>query len=515
MDGNCITISNSNFAFFSSTFGAKEITMDESELVALTWNGSESSSWVTANNWTPNGAPSDHTALTIPDAATTNFDLSIPITATCGSIILENGAVLNANSDAQLTINEGADAWNNRGGTFNAGNSTVIFKNSNARMAGSTDFYHITIDNDAALTLEDNAYLGISGTFTNNGTFNCSDTAATVEYKGAHQTIVAPEANRYSALILSGSGTKTLPDPALTIQDDLSLAGTVTVNANSALTMEGNITIGNGTTFNTGNNNHYLAGDFTNNGSFNAAVGYFVTMNSDSVQSVNGSSVSTFDNLTILNPEGVDLLTSATVNNVLTLTDGTLRMGTATLAINGTIVATAGKLEVNSGSSLSFGGTDDIVIPDNLFTIAPIINHLTVNRPGGVTLGNQDFTVTGLINLQSGTMCLGTRTLTLAGSSPIRTSGQLDAGNSGSAIAFTNTLAIILPDSLFTGAVNNLTVNGSGGVTSRGDLTVNGLLDLQSANPSATKGSQLKCVSTTGTDRVCGFGSRRWIDAFC
>jgi hypothetical protein len=47
-------------------------------------------------------------------------------------------------------------------------------------MSGSTDFYHVTIDNGATLSLENNAYMGISGTLTNNGTFITADSVTTI-----------------------------------------------------------------------------------------------------------------------------------------------------------------------------------------------------------------------------------------------------------------------------------------------------------------------------------------------
>lgn len=489
---NWVAISNVNVGIFSSVFGAKEITLSPSEILALTWNGSVSTSWVTANNWTPNGAPSDLTAITIPDAATTNFDLALPNIATCGSITLENGAILNANSGAQLTINGGDNAWNNKGGTFNAGTSTLIFKNAGATMAGSSDFYNVTINSGATLALKNNAYLGISGTLTNNGTLMTVDRGVTtVEYKGGDQTVVVPNPNtdRYSSLILSGSGTKTMPSPALSIYGDFTLSGTVTATAGSALTIAGNMTIGTGCTFITGNNNHFISGNFTNNGTFTTAAGYYITMNGTSAQSMGGSSTTTIDNLTIDNSSGVTLSASENVTNILTLTNGNLSVGANTLGINGTISKSSGNIDVGTSSSLSFGGTTDIILPTNLFTTTPIINNLTINRSGLVTLGNQNMTINGLLDLPLGTFSLGANSLILAGSSLTRTSGFIDAGNTGSTLTFTNSSPVTLPDSLFTGAVNNLTINGSGGITSKGDFTVNGILNLQSANPSPTKGS--------------------------
>ena len=111
------------------------------------------------------------------------------------------------------------------------------------------------------------------------------------------------------------------------------------------------------------------------------------------------------------------------VNNVLTLTSGNLSVGATTLGINGTISKTSGNIEVSTLSSLIFGGTGAITLDNNLFTTPPSINNLTINRAGGVTLGNQNMTVNGLLDLSSGTFSLGANTLTIAGSSPTRTSG--------------------------------------------------------------------------------------------
>ena len=97
--------------------------------------------------------------------------------------------------------------------------------------------------------------------------------------------------------------------------------------------------------------------------------------------------------------------------------------------------------------------------------------------------------VAGTLALTNGTLTLGANTLTISGNSPTRTSGNIDAGNAGATLVFTNTAAISLPASIFTGNVNNLTINGTGGITAGGDFTLNGVLNLQSANPSATMGS--------------------------
>ena len=92
-----------------------------------------------------------------------------------------------------------------------------------------------------------------------------------------------------------------------------------------------------------------------------------------------------------------------------------------------------------------------------------MVNNLTINRSGGVTLGNQNLTINGLLNLEAGNIVIGPNNLTISGYSPTRTNGHIDASNVYGTLIFTNTEPVILPASIFTGNVNNLTINGSGG----------------------------------------------------
>jgi hypothetical protein len=66
----------------------------------------------------------------------------------------------------------------------------------------------------------------------------------TVEYNGSAQNVVIPYAstNRYSSLILSGSGVKTMPAVDMSILGDLIVGGTASVTTSNDLV--GNLTIG-------------------------------------------------------------------------------------------------------------------------------------------------------------------------------------------------------------------------------------------------------------------------------
>ncbi|MBK9985104.1 MAG: hypothetical protein IPP15_22565 [Saprospiraceae bacterium] len=136
----------------------------------------------------------------------------------------------------------GSGAWINNGGTFNPSTSTVIFTNAAATISGTTNFYNITINSGAGLTLGAGSITRIAGTMTNNGIWNANpNDNVTVEYNGGDQTVLNPNGSTqgYHHLILSGTGTKTMPGTALIIHGDFSMAGTTTATALAAMDIGG------------------------------------------------------------------------------------------------------------------------------------------------------------------------------------------------------------------------------------------------------------------------------------
>lgn len=84
-----------------------------------------------------------------------------------------------------------------------------------------------------------------------------------------------------------------------------------------------------------------------------------------------------------------------------------------------TITNTTARITMNSTSSLKIGGCVTtgslITIPNGIFTTAPTITNLTLNRTNGFTLGNQMIRVTGVLTLTAGTLTTNGN-LTLASS---------------------------------------------------------------------------------------------------
>ena len=387
-----VTIQDVDFTKISSTAGDFRGTLAPSTNTNYTWIGTVDTDWNNSSNWTPNGVPDATHGAIIPNTYTTPFAPTLPSSASCVSLQINAGGVLNApSSNGTFTLTGANAAWSiESGGIFNANTSTVIFNansvnSGDVSIVGNTNFYNVIISNGTLIRPATNSYIGIAGTLTNNGTFAAATNENTVEFNGINsQSIPNPNGSTpgYHILILSNSGTKILPS-SLNIFDEFTnnTSGTGTVVA------------GSGTVF----------------------------MNGNSIygQTINGSSTLTsFNNLTIDNPSNLVLVTTQIgVNQTLNITSGSiLDMGTNALSGTGS-------------TSTTGSGT---IYTQNTADYTPL--------PSGRTW--------------SGTVIYN------------GTSSQ----------------------KLVSGTYNNLTITNTAGVTALGDLTVNGILNLSSSNPSSTQG---------------------------
>jgi hypothetical protein len=519
---NWVLISNVNIEFFPTSFTKLENTLSNTEQENYTWNGSVNTLWATAENWTPTGIPTTTSNVTIPDASLTANDPVFSANIEIKKILIHENGILNASGSPILTVNGSSGAWHSMG-TFNAATSTVIFTNVAATMADPTNFYNMTIANGATLTLENGNIARIAGCLTLDGSaiLVAAFQPNTIEFNGTgDQTIINPNGPTpgYYNLIISGSGTKTLPNTNLNILGDFSVEGTALVNPASEISILGDMTIESGATFTTGSFDHTLSGNFENNGTFTASASEVFHFESEVSQTISGSSTTIFEKLDIHNLEGLTLSSPITINDNLNLCHGNFTIGNTTLSVNGTITKDAGYLSVSSVSSLNFGGSDALTLVDYLFSNTPTINNLTINRSGGISLGNQSLTINGALTLTSGTLSLAANNVTIAGSSLVRTSGNIDASNSSAGLIFANSSALTLPASIFNGNINNLSITGVGGITASDNIAINGVLNLEAVNPSSTKGildmgintlSMAVNASTTGIGDVTGIVKRQ------
>lgn len=297
---NFVELTNVNVGlYFASVFDQVLLTLDESEAGSLTWNGSVSTSWTTAANWTPNATPSDNTIVYIPDATNTPNDPILNPAVLLGSLNIEAGGILIAPNDSQFTINNGAGAWINNG-TYNpgAGTSRVIFTNPDTTIAGTTQFNNITINSGAGLRPITNNIMRVSGELVRTGTLSTGAIINTVEFNGTNQTIPVPNGTLpgYNNLVINGTGA--------IFPASVDITGNLTTN--QAINLSGK------TVAFTGSDPQFIA----------------------------GSVAPTFGNLTLNKPLGEVLMTTnVSVDGTLTLTSGNLNIANRILTLGANAVA--------------------------------------------------------------------------------------------------------------------------------------------------------------------------------
>ena len=311
------------------------------------------------------------------------------------SISIENGGILNS-GDQPLTLSGTSGAWINNG-TFNAGSGTVTFTGNGATISGTTDFYNLTINSGADVTNQIGSIIRIGGTMTNNGTWRAALLDNTVEYNGGNQTVLNTNAPipGYHNLILSGSGTKTMPGTALSVYGDLTVSGTTTATAGAAMTIGGNVSVESGATLNLGTFSHTISGNLTNTGGTLTSALSSLTFNGSSLQTITSSTGLTLNNLTITNtnaPVTSGASTDFTIGGNLTVNSGSvfdltsnlLTAVTGSIANSGTIrTASASATPVPTGKT--WGGTFEYY-GDAAQTIpAGTYNNLTISGSGGAT----------------------------------------------------------------------------------------------------------------------------------
>jgi hypothetical protein len=446
LTNNWVGISSLETSYFPAAFGSIVWTLGDSALANSTWDGSASTVWTDPDNWTNDppiaGIPSDLADVVIPDASTTPNDPTLGLALAVGRLTLESGGILNSADSSVVTISGSSGAWSNDGGTFYAGTSTVVFTNPIATVSGVTDFYNVTIDSGAGLTMGSGSIMRIGGTMTNDGIWPAAGlTNATIEYNGADQTVLNPNGVTpgYDNLILSGSGTKTMPGAALSIGGNFSMSGTASTTAGAAMSIAGSFTVGSGATFTTGAYTHTIGGDFSNSGTF-TATGSTITLNGTAAQAIGGTTTTAFDNLAISNTSAaVSANTNFSVGGTLTVDSSAVLnpaaavviSGAGTLTGNGTvnvtrIAATADFSSQYTISNTTLTNLTAAYVGSAAQTVSALTyGGLNINNANGVTLGG-NATVNGTLTLTSGKITTGSSTVIIG------SSGTVSGGSSSS-----------------------------------------------------------------------------------
>jgi autotransporter-associated beta strand protein len=478
--------------------------------VTLWSNTSNTTAWHTSGNWSPSTSPSawltdDVAQFQNSGTSTTaginmsNFSTSLSIggiemhgartraltignsSATTGVLTL-NGSMINFipnvilrnNSNSLLTIQNNETGT---GKTMNVtlGNSTnnIIYIDSSGgisissnisgssrllslagigtgklTLSGSNTFSGgVTINSGRSLNVNNNAALG-TGTFTINGGI----IDATVSGINITNAMQIGASFRYT-------GTQNLTQSTGNIT--LTTSPTITVDA-SVLSLGGVISGSFGIT-KAGSGTLTLTAGNLYSGITTVSAGTL------RLNRTGGTTIPANNNVTVTG--GTLQISTSQVLNDVNISGGTLQVDAGvTLTINGAY--TGGGTIVNNGKIVITAAS---TFPGSSTTISAM-NDLEINRSAGVAL-DKNMTVTGTLTLTSGILDLSSQTLTISGS-VARTTGTIDAD--AGTLTFTNTTGSTLPSSLFSGNINNLTMNGSGGITLGNAVTVTGTLTLTS-----------------------------------
>lgn len=487
------------------------------------------------------------TATPIPTGRTWSMDV-LYNSASGQTVVAATHANLNLTGGNRTLIASGtiniSGTYTPGAGTLTVTSNTINFNGADGQTIPAATYNILTSTNNTR-TLA-NGVIKIASTFTP-GSSNYTIGTSTVEFNGSSaQTIpVLPVASggNYYNLTYSGSSTGTLAgSSAISISGDLTLsAGTLSVNGTSTtrvVNVSGNF-VQSGGTFNGGSVNVSggvtstlnLSGNFSkSSGSFsNSATTSSFTLNfaKSGSQSFSNSGTFTYANININSGSTVTSLTDMPNANGALVVAGTLDLdayqitnlytsSTVTIngilktkKVNGLIDATASSAISSTNTTITIGASSTIEYnASSSQTVSARTDYanLTLSGGGAKTLGGNS-SVSGTLSLTSGTLTVGANTLTLSGSTINRDgttyTGNIDASNASATVAFTNTSALTIPASTFTGTCKNITLNGAGGITLGSDLTIGGTLTFTSGKIT-TGANKVILTSAASVSRTSG-----------
>ncbi len=392
-----------------------------------------------------------------PALSTTTLFVSTLAVANIGTLTVQNGTLeidgsLQSAAGATtgtITVNTGATLFVNTGTISGDGTNTSTFptliSNGTVRSAAnSTAFINV-----ATITLNANSTFNVGFNGANQNCAGCggwwyqttapglaADPASTINFTAAAaQSIFA---QTYGNLTLSGAGSLT---KSVTGAGSINIAGNLTFN-NTGIT--------------------FLAGA-TNQATFNGT----------GAQIISGGGTANFNGgLTVNKSAGtLTLSQNISVQNGLTITAGTIDLGSTTLTLTGNL-ANNGTFTATTSTTVIAGATSILGASITSF------DNLTINGSGVLTAPTGNLNVAGNF-INSGSFVANGGTLVFNGATAQTITG--------------------------TTAVNNMTVsNTTGGVNNNGAITLNGILNLSGSGAFNANGTGAGTLTIASTGQSTG-----------
>jgi len=249
-----------------------------------------------------------------------------------GSIISNNAAAIWTNAaNSKLSIGDALLLPPATEGTLvaTASNNTVDYVGAGGQTVNPVDYYHVSSTGISTSTLTRNTI--VQGDFKIGASSTFNAVGFTVNVRGDWINEGGTYNGGSNTVIFDGTGTQTINTMSAEIFHSLTIASGSTVQTTGASDILG------------------VAGDWTNNGTFNAQTG-LVNFNGANAQRIGGSSPTTFHDITLTNTSGgVSLNTATNLTGTLTLTSGIFNTGGQDFTLISTSSGTANIAEITGG----------------------------------------------------------------------------------------------------------------------------------------------------------------------
>jgi fibronectin-binding autotransporter adhesin len=488
---------NSTSSNYVETSGLTDLTnrwtlSDDANVVR--WNGSSSTSWTDAGNWTvvqgsATTPPSSGdivqlgtVALTSQPTISTNVSVKNIVFGSAQAVTLTLG------SGGSLTTNGINGTWSGNATHTLAAGAQTLTVNGDLSLSDGTTSHAIDLSistGTVTVTGSLNESGGANITFTGSGNLNIGNnftyvsgtftpSTGTVTYNGTVPQIIGGV--NYNNITINKSAGIASKNTSGTISGNLTVtAGEIDINI--ATTITGNVSIASGATINGDGITTSVGGNWSNSGSFVSASGT-IEFNGTGSQSI---SATTFNNITINKASGTATLTgNITVNGNITITAGT--MDQAGFSANRSSLG--GTLSMSGSTALLLAGTNTFPSNFSSYTLnnasSVTYNGTGVQTIAGVTYGNLilsngasnaktlggSASVNGDITISSGATVDGSSfTIILGG----------NWNNSGTFTPSTGTVVFAGTSKTITGntTFNRMTITGTYTV-SNNDIIING-----------------------------------------
>gem|GEM_PF-970536 len=362
-----------------------------------TWDGSSSTSWNVAANWSLNRVPLASDNVVIPSAPANQPLISGTITPVCNNFTVNVGALLTVNgtssANAQLAVNGTA--------TFNGGLSIGGYISKTGKIIAA----NVIWNSSSSLSAYYGGRMEVSGnwTFASGSSINMG--LCWVTFSGTANSTITNHStgSSFSSLTLAKSAVATTYIGASS-SANLTITGGININADNTLRGSANIT-------------SILKGNITSNGYFKFDAGTVSLEKSSSTQALQLAAIGNYFNHLIINSGG-----TVTIDNTLSVMgDITIQAGTFDVQNNALYIT--GDWNNEAGPEYFIEGTGKVVLNviinkngkgayDQYINYSEDFNILEINNAYGdviinspattVTCNQYDWTAGG-IKVEAGT----------------------------------------------------------------------------------------------------------------